>query len=101
MDTMHNLTASDCQSCGACCSYSSDWPRFTMEADEVIDLIPPALIAKDQSGMGCNGERCLALSGKVGERTTCTIYEVRPAVCRDCLPGDDACLIARHAFGLK
>jgi|GEM_PF-3617121 len=23
----------DCQTCGACCSYSSEWPRFTMESD--------------------------------------------------------------------
>lgn len=101
MNTPSSLTAIDCQSCGACCSYSADWPRFTMESDEAIDLIPEAFISKDQSGMGCDGVRCLALAGEVGRRTTCTIYTVRPEVCRDCLPGDAACIIARQSFGLE
>ena len=27
---------SPCQACGACCSYSQNWPRFTIE-DEIDD----------------------------------------------------------------
>ncbi len=38
--------AFDCQSCGACCSYSADWPRFSIEEDEQLDKIPEALVAE-------------------------------------------------------
>ncbi|MDP9838367.1 Fe-S-cluster containining protein [Neorhizobium huautlense] len=90
----------DCQSCGACCSYSSEWPRFTLETDEALDRIPEKLVAADGRGMRCEGERCSALSGQVGVGASCTIYEVRPDVCRACNPGDDECRMARAAFGL-
>ena len=89
----------DCQSCGACCSYSADWPRFSLEEDWQLDLIPEAMVSADLSGMRCDGVRCSALAGTVGQKTACTIYEVRPDVCRACMPGDDDCLMARAAFG--
>jgi len=92
--------AGPCQACGACCAHSNSWPRFTLESDDEIERIPPTMIAANGSGMRCEGERCLALAGVVGEKTACTIYAVRPIVCRDCLPGDDACTIARTARGL-
>lgn len=91
---------SPCQSCGACCSFSRDWPRFTLEDDDALALIPAGLVADDGSGMRCAGERCAALAGEVGVSTACTIYAVRPDVCRDCLPDDDACLTARRRHGL-
>ena len=50
--------------------------------------------------MRCEGNRCAALSGEIGVATACTIYDVRPLVCRDCVPGDDACTIARAARGM-
>nr|WP_246690828.1 YkgJ family cysteine cluster protein [Neorhizobium alkalisoli] len=90
----------DCQTCGACCSYSSEWPRFTMETDEALDLLPAKYVADDQRGMRCDGERCSALSGRIGEGTSCLVYEVRPDVCRACLPGDPECRMARAAFGI-
>ena len=40
------------------------------------------------------------LQGKIGEHTACAIYEVRPEVCRTCLPGDPECAMARRRFGL-
>ncbi len=83
-----------------CCAHASEWPRFTLESDAEIACIPEALIAADGSGMRCDGDRCTALSGEIGVATTCTIYAVRPIVCRECLPGDDACTIARTARGL-
>jgi Fe-S-cluster containining protein len=89
-----------CQTCGACCSYARTWPRFTLENEADIALIPEALVAADGSGMRCEGERCMALAGTIGVETACTIYAVRPIVCRDCLPGDDACTMARAARGL-
>lgn len=89
-----------CQACGACCAHSRDWPRFTLEDDAEIDLIPLALIDDSQARMRCEGDRCAALAGEVGTATACTIYAVRPLVCRDCIPGDDACSIARAARGM-
>lgn len=89
-----------CQACGACCAYSRDWPRFTLETDAEIDRIPAALIAADLKGMRCDGQRCAALSGEIGKGTRCTIYAVRPQVCRSCMPGDDACHMARARFRL-
>jgi uncharacterized protein len=89
-----------CLACGACCSYSSDWPRFSTESDEVIELIPPQLVNACLSGMRCDGDRCAALSGEIGVATSCTVYALRPEVCRTCMPGDAECTMARNKFGL-
>src|SRR6202171_1794874 len=91
---------SPCQSCGACCSYSQNWPRFTTEDDAELDLIPEKFVNERLSGMRCDGDRCSALSGKVGVATSCTIYAVRPEVCRTCMPGDPECGMARRRHGL-
>jgi len=94
------LTDADCQSCGACCAYSSAWPRFSTEDDADLDRLPPALVSADLGGMACNGSRCAALCGEVGRATTCSVYAIRPVVCRECVPGGDDCLMARRAYGL-
>ena len=91
---------SPCQACGACCSYSREWPRFSTEDDAALDLIPPALVNARLSGMRCVGHRCAALTGEIGKATACTIYAIRPDVCRACLPGDDACTMARAHYGM-
>jgi uncharacterized protein len=90
----------DCQACGACCDYSPLWPRFSLESDDALARIPEALVAADEGGMRCTGNRCNALAGMIGAKVACTIYDVRPDVCRACLPGDDACLMARRRHGL-
>lgn len=72
-----------------------------METDEALDMIPQQFVAADQRGMRCDGQRCSALSGRVGESTLCVIYDLRPDVCRECTPGDHACRTARAAFGLE
>jgi len=89
-----------CRTCGACCSYSADWPRFSLEPAARLDLIPPELVADDESGMRCVGGRCAALVGTVGQSTSCAIHPLRPAVCRACSPGDPECRVARRHFGL-
>ena len=93
--------SSPCQSCGACCSYSSEWPRFTIEDDSTLDLIPEKFVNDELSGMRCEGARCSALSGQIGIATSCGIYMVRPDVCRVCQPGDAECNIARRGAGLS
>lgn len=54
----------------------------------------------DLSGMRCEGDRCLALSGTIGEAAACTIYALRPEVCRECQPGDPECDLARATHGM-
>jgi Fe-S-cluster containining protein len=92
--------ASPCQACGACCSYSANWPRFSIEDDAALDAIPAELVNDRFSGMRCDGDRCCALDGRVGVMTSCRIYAARPEVCRTCLPGDAECGMARRRFGL-
>jgi Fe-S-cluster containining protein len=92
--------ASPCQACGACCSYSHEWPRFSLESSAALDLIPSTLINAAQSGMRCEGDRCCALVGKIGTATSCGIYALRPDVCRACVAGDPECTLARQRFGL-
>jgi len=89
-----------CRTCGACCSFSREWPRFTTEDDVDLDRIPRELVDHRRGRMRCSGDRCAALEGEVGVRTSCAVYSVRPDVCRTCEPGDDACNLARHRFGL-
>jgi hypothetical protein len=92
---------SPCRTCGACCSFDRDWPRFSTEDESDLVRIPIAFVAADRSGMRCEGNRCSALSGKVGVATSCAVYDVRPDVCRACEPGDEACAMARQRFGLS
>jgi len=102
-DIEDNLTisgANPCQACGACCGYSSNWPRFSTEEDDALALIPPEFVNARGSGMRCDGERCAALKGNIGKNTSCAIYDVRPEVCRTCMPGDAECIMARRKFGL-
>lgn len=89
----------DCQSCGACCDYSAEWPRFTLEDDADIARIPTDFVDDPAGRMRCDGNRCTALTGELGKAVACAIYAVRPIVCRDCEPGDDACLMARAHHG--
>jgi uncharacterized protein len=92
--------ANPCQSCGACCAYSANWPRFTIEDDATLDRIPADFVNERLSGMRCDGDRCCALTGSIGVTTACAIYALRPEVCRTCQPGDAECAMARRRFGL-
>ena len=100
MDKPTIAIESPCQACGACCSYSQNWPRFTTEEDAALDLIPEKFVNERLSGMRCDGDRCSALSGKIGDGDACVIYAVRPEVCRTCMPGDAECAMARKRHGL-
>jgi Fe-S-cluster containining protein len=95
-----SVPVSPCQACGACCACEPDWPRFSTETDAELDLIPIALVDPSLSRMAWTGSRCAALAGEVGSATACTIYAIRPHVCRACEPGDDACTFARIRHGM-
>jgi hypothetical protein len=90
----------ECRACGACCSFSPEWPRFSLESDADLDRIPQAFVDSNLGRMRCSGNRCAALVGEVGISTACAVYDIRPDVCRACLPGDDACKLARQRFDL-
>ncbi len=72
--------------CGACCACFS---VAVEQADLVSPGLPPALTCFDKKhqqlmkGTQTSSPRCAALKGVVGTRVTCTIYEARPATCRD------------------
>ena len=89
----------DCQSCGACCTYSRFWPRFSLESEEEIARIPAEFVDDENGCMRSADDRCTALDGKLGAHVACRVYDVRPIVCRDCQPGDAECLTARKRFG--
>jgi Fe-S-cluster containining protein len=89
-----------CQSCGACCAFSAEWPRFSLESDAALALIPPACVDDANGRMRCVGNRCAALTGEVGVAVSCAVYAVRPLVCRECQPGDPECQMARRHYGL-
>lgn len=44
--------------------------------------------------------RCVALTGTVGQRVGCGIYEWRPSPCREFAEGSDACARARNKHGM-
>jgi uncharacterized protein len=92
--------AFSCRACGACCSFSAEWPRFSTEDDADLERIPDEYIDEGEGRMRCEGGRCAALVGEVGVSTACAVYAVRPDVCRACLPGDEACRMARRSFNL-
>lgn len=93
--------SSSCLTCGACCAFSREWPRFSTESDAELNRIPEQYVADDLSGMRCDGDRCAALTGSVGVFAACIIYDMRPHVCRACKPGDDECRTARISYGLE
>jgi uncharacterized protein len=100
MEAAASARTSPCNACGACCSYSAEWPRFTLESDAAIARLPRELVGEGMVGMRCEGARCCALVGIVGVATSCAVYALRPYVCRECQPGDDACAMARERAGL-
>jgi Fe-S-cluster containining protein len=89
-----------CRACGACCAYSPEWPRFSLEDDADLARIPRAFVDDERGRMRCNGDRCSALEGTIGVATSCMVYAVRPDVCRACSPGDDECRTARRRYNL-
>ncbi|MDN8032124.1 hypothetical protein QZN17_26515 [Burkholderia multivorans] len=48
--------------------------------------------------MKCDGARCVALAGKIGQRVSCLVYEHRPSVCREFMPGSDGYRQFRTSF---
>jgi uncharacterized protein len=96
----------DCQQCGACCaSFRVDFSVH--ELDDGTGAVPAALaVVLNASlarlrGTDHSPPRCAALSGTVGKRVACGIYEWRPSPCREFEAGSPACEQARRRHGLS
>ncbi len=96
---------SHCQACGACCAcFRVD---FSIHESEPHGGRVPAGLAEALNDSLCRlrgtdhaRPRCAALSGRIGERVACGIYEWRPSPCREFEEGSDACAQARRRHGL-
>jgi len=94
-----------CLACGACCAaYRVDFAIHEM--NHMGGTVPDGLAVEvTQSTWRMRGTdhvpvRCAALTGKVGERAACGIYEWRPNPCRELEPGSDGCARARARHGM-
>ena len=89
-----------CQSCGACCAYSADWPRFGLESDAALAAIPRAYV-DDARADALRWQPLRGADRRNRRRDRVSVYAVRPLVCRECQPGDDSeCPMARRHFTL-
>lgn len=94
-----------CTTCGACCaSFRVDFS--VMETQAEGGQVPDGLVIEVTShtarmrGTDHRQPRCAALTGRLGERVACGIYEWRPSPCREFEAGSDACERARLRHGL-
>jgi hypothetical protein len=74
------------------------WPAFIGDRDGAG--IPEELIDFEHARMLCHGNRCSALEGTPGHRAQCSVYAVRPLVCREFQAGSDDCIMVRRSFNL-
>ena len=94
-----------CLSCGACCAnFRVDFAVY--ELDDMGGTVPAGL-AVEVNGSTCRMRgtdhvpiRCAALTGQVGVKVACGIYEWRPSPCREFAVGSDACQRARAKHGM-
>jgi Fe-S-cluster containining protein len=94
-----------CLTCGACCAaYRVDFAVY--EIDEMGGTVPAGLAVEVRGntwrmrGTDHVPIRCAALTGTVGQRASCGIYEWRPNPCRELEPGSWGCEKARARHGL-
>lgn len=99
------MSDSPCTSCGACCaSYRVDFSVYQIQS--MGGNVPDSL-AVDVNGSTCRMRgtdhfpvRCAALTGTVGQKVACGIYEWRPNPCHELEAGSDGCQRARARHGL-
>ncbi|WP_028605063.1 YkgJ family cysteine cluster protein [Ottowia thiooxydans] len=96
---------SACQSCGACCAhFRVDFSAFELQSEggSVPDAL--AVVVNDSTcrmrGTDHMPARCSALTGRIGEKVACGIYEWRSSPCQEFEEGSEACHRARLRHGL-
>lgn len=76
------------------------------ELDEQFGRVPAGLAVTVTDftcrlrGTDHSPPRCAALTGTVGVKAACGIYEWRPSPCREFEAGSDACGVARARHGM-
>ena len=100
MTTLH-----PCLTCRACCaSFRVDFSVH--ETEELGGCVPDGLVVPvtdhtaRMRGTDHAQPRCSALTGQVGLRAACGIYEWRPSPCREFEAGSAACNRARQRHHL-
>jgi Fe-S-cluster containining protein len=101
----HVAPGEACLECGACCaSFRVDFASQELGCNG--GHVPEGLSVEvtdtlcRMRGTDHARPRCAALTGNVGERVSCGIYEWRPSPCREFEAGSDACHRARARHGL-
>lgn len=89
----------NCRACGACCFSQLDrYIRVT--GDDYQELGEAAaeftVFIENRCYMRLRRGACAALSVSREGEFTCSIYERRPAICRELEPGGPACLAERE-----
>lgn len=84
-----------CQECGACCAYAEAlWIEVTK--DDAVRINDDSLLQNGDiepfAMKQLSNNRCVALSGKVGECVECNIYDKRPSICRSFERGSPECV---------
>ena len=99
------MSDTPCTACGACCAaFRVDFSVFELNSQGGI--VPDGLSVEVTDttcrlrGTDHTPPHCAALTGKIGERVACAIYEWRPNPCRELEPGSDGCGRARLRHGL-
>jgi Fe-S-cluster containining protein len=108
-------TPPDCLTCGACCAspfVGEGYIRLSLEEEErlgrlglpVLEVVPDpqdriVMLGTKRNAQGIHV--CVALTGKVGKKVACSIYEGRPELCRRFEAGSPECRQARRAAGLE
>lgn len=97
-------TKFDCQRCGACCYNPPS--NVVIDDQDYVEVNPRSKLLKENETASKytfvkNGKhwmrmvgsvpRCCALTGRKGKDVSCSIYEMRPTVCRLVRPGDEEC----------
>lgn len=91
----------ECTRCGACCAtyrVSFYWSEGAHLPERMVERVTPTMAC--MAGTYSARPRCAALQGRVGGQVRCGVYEQRPPVCRDVVPGDARCVEARRRHGL-
>lgn len=102
---MSDSATHPCLACGACCASF----RVDFAVQELLSqggCVPDGLAVdvndalSRMRGTDHAQPRCAALTGQIGQRAACGIYEWRPAPCRELELDSDACHSARRRHGL-
>ena len=82
-----------CEGCGLCCCNDHDTKWIEVSAEDAnripIEFLQRGDITPFAMKQTANG-RCVCLD----DLNRCSIYPLRPTICREVMPGDDLCVVS-------